>query len=94
MIQLANEIDIINVAWLKVNGPLGNVVPSFCKSTKLAVAQPFIDPCDVVNKCAENELFEIEIKWDNQELIAIDISPQITEPNWRQTGAFDSIVFK
>lgn len=51
MMVVINGMDIMNVAWLKVNGPLGNVVSSFCKSTKLTVAQPLIAPNDIVNKC-------------------------------------------
>lgn len=50
MIDVAIGMDIINVASDNVNGPLGNFVSSFCNSTKLTAAHPFIAPNDDVSK--------------------------------------------
>lgn len=46
----AKKIDTTLVASVRVNGPLGNVVSSFCSSAKLIDVQPIVAPNDAVNK--------------------------------------------
>lgn len=60
MIEQASEMDIINVAWLSDNGPLGNFVSSFCNATKFNDAQPFAAPNDIVKKCPKMDLYTSE----------------------------------
>lgn len=87
-IELAIAIDIINVAWLSDNGPLGNFVSSFCKWTKLTEAHPFIDPNDAVSKFPKKPT---RFKWWLDENKMNGSSPQIAEYNWRRIDAFDPI---
>lgn len=47
---LMDETDMMNVTCDSDNGPLGNRVSSFWRSTKLTVAQPFDAPADAISK--------------------------------------------